>query len=679
MSTGALNYNLDTFYFNLINRELHKTTYYSNQSFNFSKLIFLNKLNRSHYWFPANTGSNLERKKMLKLNQKSLHSSFSFSSPIFLDLIKLQIKSSHEIDVECFIKTPEFNNALTLLNETFRKQAFKKVLPRVKEGLFNVWNRPTLINRNIYLSYFIDFSPHRSLSKLRKFNFISLNAWWLERTWLFAFPKMRTLFLRWWKSEHFKSRFLRFPGMSFSYWAEQQLKHDYYTTNSFDLTADTYSSNAFIQQHSPVSLVELQNSFKFLNDKLFNLSLLYWFLKNSGLQNNISQLSYSAFSYGTHHYTYGANRLYLKNHYASFTPKYAHAYFARFRRRNFQNVYPHLRWYIHLVDPVYWNLRDGLDYHPHEFWTWESVSWWEDNVFFNFIRFKKKRRQGHFFNAKTKNELGYYNLDAIWLYKTWFHEHIFLELVSSYFKSYLNFQYLSPYSRFSSEYPKKKFGHFDPKWQDRLFEYTFYHHPDYFFPSTNIFYDYYSDSVLEKHLSSFLMLNFSWKFNKDLLFLTAYKKFMPRFIRSSKHFTDSHDIFTPSFKMSFTGSDFIFPLLIDNKSLLSKQLILFESNLVFLLNFFCKSDSSVELNDVSLNYLYNYLSHSGLLLMNKKIFLSYFDGFDGLTYADLVSFLVKNFNLLDVDCAFHRERIVVEYTAFKRWYTLLVSEYINNK
>jgi hypothetical protein len=46
--TGA-NYDSDIFYFNLINRELYKTTYYNHQSFNSPKLTILNKLNRSHY------------------------------------------------------------------------------------------------------------------------------------------------------------------------------------------------------------------------------------------------------------------------------------------------------------------------------------------------------------------------------------------------------------------------------------------------------------------------------------------------------------------------------------------------------------------------------------------------------------------------------------------------------
>lgn len=137
MNVTRTDYDSDIFYFNLINRELYKTTYYNNQSFNLPKLTILNKLNRSHYWFPANTGSYLEKKKVLKLRSKSFYPTFSFSSPIFLDLIKLQIKSLYNVDVECFIKSTQFSTTLTFLNETFRKQNFKKVLPKVKEDAFN--------------------------------------------------------------------------------------------------------------------------------------------------------------------------------------------------------------------------------------------------------------------------------------------------------------------------------------------------------------------------------------------------------------------------------------------------------------------------------------------------------------------------------------------------------------
>jgi hypothetical protein len=128
---------LDTFYFNLIKKELYKTTYYSNQSFDLPKLTVLNKLNRSHYWFPANTGSYLERKKVIKLRHKSFYATFSTSSSFFLDLLKLQIKSIYNVEVECFIRSTQFLTVLALLNETFRKQSFKKILPRVRESKFN--------------------------------------------------------------------------------------------------------------------------------------------------------------------------------------------------------------------------------------------------------------------------------------------------------------------------------------------------------------------------------------------------------------------------------------------------------------------------------------------------------------------------------------------------------------
>lgn len=49
MNVTRTDYDSDIFYFNLINRELYKTTYYTNQSFSLPKLTILNKLNRSHY------------------------------------------------------------------------------------------------------------------------------------------------------------------------------------------------------------------------------------------------------------------------------------------------------------------------------------------------------------------------------------------------------------------------------------------------------------------------------------------------------------------------------------------------------------------------------------------------------------------------------------------------------
>lgn len=137
-------------------------------------------------------------------------------------------------------------------------------------------------------------------------------------------------------------------------------------------------------------------------------------------------------------------------------------------------------------------------------------------------------------------------------------------------------------------------------------------------------------------------------------------------MRSSDHFVDSLDAFAPKFKNTPPNVDFIFPLLIDDNLLLIKQLTSFENCLIFLLNFFCKSDADVKLNDVLLNFLYNYLVYSGLLIIDKKIFISYLINFKGATYIEFTVFLLERFGLSDMDCSFHKERIIVEYTAFKR-------------
>lgn len=151
-----------------------------------------------------------------------------------------------------------------------------------------------------------------------------------------------------------------------------------------------------------------------------------------------------------------------------------------------------------------------------------------------------------------------------------------------------------------------------------------------------------------------------------MLFFSGAKRFLPKFIRSNKQFVDPLSSFTPAFKSILPNFDFIFPLLVNDNFLLVKQLAFFENCLIFLLNFFYKSDSPIKLDDVLLNFLYNYLIYSGLLLINKKVFTSCLNDFKGATYADFTLFLVERFDLIDADFKFHKERIIVEYTAFKR-------------
>lgn len=162
------------------------------------------------------------------------------------------------------------------------------------------------------------------------------------------------------------------------------------------------------------------------------------------------------------------------------------------------------------------------------------------------------------------------------------------------------------------------------------------------------------------------MLNFSWKFNDTTFFFPKSKKFLPKFIKSVNSFANPLDDFTPAFSTASSNTDFIFPLLIDDNFILMKQLTSFENCLIFLLNFFYKSDSTVKLNEIVVNFLYNYLVYSGLLVLNKKAFVSSLSNFKGVSYADFNLFLLERVNLLDIDCNFHKERIVVEYTAFKR-------------
>ena len=86
-----------------------------------------------------------------------------------------------------------------------------------------------------------------------------------------------------------------------------------------------------------------------------------------------------------------------------------------------------------------------------------DVSWWEDNISFHFARFSKAARRSHpKWDLDPEDWLGLYNSNTVWLYRSWIHENLFLELSSSYYKRYYNFKYLTPGSRFQTYYPERK-------------------------------------------------------------------------------------------------------------------------------------------------------------------------------------------------------------------------------
>lgn len=43
-------------YLDYVNKELYKSKYTLLSSYNFNKLSFINKVNKSSFWFPANSG-----------------------------------------------------------------------------------------------------------------------------------------------------------------------------------------------------------------------------------------------------------------------------------------------------------------------------------------------------------------------------------------------------------------------------------------------------------------------------------------------------------------------------------------------------------------------------------------------------------------------------------------------
>lgn len=132
-----LNINLEDCYLSFINKELYKTKFYYKKLSYTPRVVFINKLYRSTYWFPANTGSILNKKKLIKTRHKPLYMSSTSLKLDFRSLFRLYLLVWHKQDVNQYIQSPDFLKTLTLLNETLRKQEFKKLLPKIVPYSFN--------------------------------------------------------------------------------------------------------------------------------------------------------------------------------------------------------------------------------------------------------------------------------------------------------------------------------------------------------------------------------------------------------------------------------------------------------------------------------------------------------------------------------------------------------------
>jgi hypothetical protein len=74
-------------------------------------------------------------------------------------------------------------------------------------------------------------------------------------------------------------------------------------------------------------------------------------------------------------------------------------------------------------------------------------------------------------------------------------------------------------------------------------------------------------------------------------------------------------------------------------------------------------------------YLFFYLSNVVSLNVDKESFTELFVDKTWSSYNDLLEFLVEFLFINPSDLMSHKERIIAEYIAFKRFYCLVISEY----
>ncbi len=86
---------------------------------------------------------------------------------------------------------------------------------------------------------------------------------------------MRLKYLRHRKLQKFEHKFFRFRGMSFRYWAKQQLKYNYLNATSSDFLMDPYGSNFFRPSYPSVTSSHLSQLFCNAEQSALNAAFFY--------------------------------------------------------------------------------------------------------------------------------------------------------------------------------------------------------------------------------------------------------------------------------------------------------------------------------------------------------------------------------------------------------------------
>ena len=669
------NKNLEEFYSEYIDKELYKTKFTLVKAPNFNKLIFLDKVNRSSYWFPLGSGRlSLEESNKMRLKKRfSRSSTYNFDGFTFLSSFEVFLNSKFNISVLEVFNTPLFLNYISMMNELLRKQELKKNTQDVRMYSVSSWKYKHYNKYSVY-KYYYNFEPHRNLIRIRKFNFIAVYSWMPVKRWLFTYRNMRNYYLKWRKTQKFEFKFYRGPGMSFRYWAKQQLQFNYLNSNSSDFLSDPYSSNIFMPSQVPATQEEVLYQFSSPQYNYLHASFVYWIfiqIKSNMYVNSLA--SYFSNSYNFNQTSTSTKHKFLKNFFSYNTPKQAHVFYGKLD--DAYGGWSELRNYFSFFKPSYWNLKKGLDSYPHEHWAWEDVLWWEDHVPLFFSRFTEKRREERFLDLDFIDSANFH-----WFYKTWFHEEIFTEMHASYYRTYYNIDYLTPGWRISTDFPKKKMGHFDPKWQERLQEYVIYPYMNLFYPSTKRYYIDYFNHPDYVDSRSFLALNFAWKLNKLSPFFYKPRPKFRKVIRSFSELQVQLDKFKPQFSFFLDNYSSISFFPAEFLNLKTQQVFeAYLTNLTFLVNIFTKNHNLVSPTNQNLEYLFSYLSIFYALSLNKKDFISVLTKNSSTSYSDLLNLLEQILFLPTNELFFHRERIVAEYVAFKRFYSLLISKSSNIK
>lgn len=170
--------------------------------------------------------------------------------------------------------------------------------------------------------------------------------------------------------------------------------------------------------------------------------------------------------------------------------------------------------------------------------------------------------------------------------------------------------------------------------------------------------------------------------NDKSLFLYKFRSKSRKVIRNKQKYSNPHDSLKPDFKQHYNVShlmNFLPLLLVLDIKVIRTIFDLYQKNLVFLVNVFTKNNQIFECKTAYLDYLYHFLDSLSVSLPSKFDFLKFFFFEKPQSYSKFGVYLENSLFMSPSEFLCYRERVIAEYIAFKRFYSLLISEYGNTE